>query len=191
MTVQRTFRDLCQRHSRDRSHKVKDSSQDSSQDSQEQMGDKGTHQMVNSTTRIVVVINSKDEEVVAIVEEVAVKVKVKVNDNLVVRARMGGSKMDSLLQRMHESPSADSMLKCAYAWTPLCFTVYLLMFWFLLLDMFTNRHETARHPTGVIWFTICFEDMYNRFRTFYACHGFANAVAFGCKVLGISHSLWA
>ena len=77
------------------------------------MAVKAICQTDNSTTRIVVVISSLEEVAVDIVEEVEAKVKVKVNDNLAVRVRKGASKTDSLLLRMHESPSADSMLKCA------------------------------------------------------------------------------
>jgi hypothetical protein len=52
---------------------------------------------------------------------------------------------------------------CQYEAAALLCCLLLMFLSFLLLDMFTNRHDTARHPQGVIWFTICFEDMYNRF----------------------------
>lgn len=70
-------------------------------------------QTANRTTRIAVVNSSQGEEGVDIAEEVGAKEWVKVNDNLVVQARTGVSRTDSLLLRMHESPLADLMLKCA------------------------------------------------------------------------------
>jgi hypothetical protein len=81
-------------------------------------------QMASRTTRIVAASSSQDEAAVDIVGEVEDRVRVRVNDNLVVRARTGASRTDSLLLRMHKSPWADLMLKCASTRLLLCFAAY-------------------------------------------------------------------